>query len=47
MKGIHAQVTKWVIVCENNLKSKGHGDLSFGSPATREGLVQGLILGQI
>ena len=47
MKGIHAQVTKWVLVCENSLKSEAHGDLSFGCPATLEGLVQGVIWGQL
>ena len=47
MKGIHAEVTKWVLVCEIIQKAKAHGDLSFGCPAIPEGLVQGVILGQL
>ena len=47
MKGIHVQVTKWVLVCENNLKCESTQRFNSGCPDTREGLVQGVILGQL
>ena len=41
MKGIHVQVTKWVLVCENNLKSESTQRFKFwltrypGRPGSR------------
>ena len=49
MKGIHAQVTKWVLVCENHLKSENTRRFKFwmsrypGRPGSRDDLESTLL----